>query len=1564
MFSRILDVMSTSEQPAPQAAPQAVYQLPLTDAGAPDVPGTYIYLPPPTDPAYVVRFQIQGTSSITREGSLWVNIPAKGEKFQRDHYHEYRLKPDFNGITQIDVPIHEANAYSFYTTYTPLPQWSFTDVAPTKPTRTATYYIDVCPRLTLHGQQVPVESIIVFSTLSKFMGSYPTDWDNHLRGISERGYNMVHFTPLMMRGSSNSPYSIYDQHAFDDQVFPHGEKDVARMVAKMQQQYNMLAMTDVVWNHTANNSKWLEEHPEAGYNVETAPWLASALELDTGLLEYSKNLKALRLPTKIRSVDDLLKIMDGVKTRVLGGRKLWQYYVLDVERNTNAIAEAWISGQVTFPEDSFGEAGIRGIDTVKDWSLKQKADWLVDHALQGGDRLGERFRRHADPSIGAALLCALFGRFDSRTSSTPDQRAAHGAIHRILDEVNLHLYREYDGDAAEIMEQLYNRIKYCRLDEHGPKMGEITDSSPLIEPYFTRLPLNETTKKHNPEALALVNNGWVWAADAMRDNAGSKSRAYLRREVIVWGDCVKLRYGDGPQDNPYLWEHMAKYTRLMAKYFQGFRIDNCHSTPIHLAEYMLDQARSVNSNILVVAELFSGSEEMDFKFVMRLAIAALIRECMQAWSTQELSRLVHRHGGVPIGSFDTDEVLNAEHSGEASKSTTAKREVIKKIKRSPVHALFMDCTHDNETPAQKRDARDTLSSAALVAMCSCATGSVFGFDEVYPELIELVHEKRIYSSANSSGGPIKVQAGEGGIGGVRKLLNQIHVEMGKKEYVETYIHHDGEYITVHRVNPRTRKGYFLIAHTAFPGYGNGNAGFGPTNLPGTKAKLIGSWNLEVDNSPETRATVIGDKTTLRGLPSQTKELRGISIESAGDSTTIKLPEKFPPGSIALFETSVPTAEHGDGLDKFVTSGAGAAFKDVNLTDLNFILYRSDAEERDSSNNKDGTYNVPGHGTLVYAGLQGWWSILRDIVNENNLGHPLCNHLREGQWALDYCVGRLERMAEKRKFYRIAGPAKWLKARFDAIRKVPSFLLPRYFAMVIQTAYNAAVDRSMELMSPNIRDGQAFLRSLAQVSIQVTGYTNSASLWPDTSVPSMAAGLPHFAVDWARCWGRDICISARGLFMGTGRYADAKEHILAFASVLKHGMIPNLLSGGKLPRYNSRDSVWWFVENIQDYTKIAPNGIELLKERVNRRFLPYDDTWFPYTDKRAYSKASTIEDIIQEVLQRHASGLDFREYNAGPDIDSQMQPEGFNIKIWTDWETGLIFGGNQFNCGTWMDKMGESEKAGSKGVPGTPRDGAPVECIGLLYSCLRWVSELYEQGAYKYKGVTLDGSETISFKEWADKIKANFERVYYIPRTPEEDADYDVNPKVINRRGIYKDLYCSGKEYEDYQLRPNFPVAMTVAPDLFDTDHALYALQMADRTLLGPQGMKTLDPSDLNYRGYYINSEDSTDFHTSKGRNYHQGPEWVWPTGYFLRALLKFDLKRRKTGDERVESYQQVTRRLAGCIKAIQESPWAGLTELTQKDGAFCGDSCPTQSWSAGCMIDLFHDARGYEESGY
>lgn len=69
-----------------------VYLLPLKDDGSPDLTDErpYVYLPPPTIPAYSIRFEIEGTSSICREGSLWVNIPGKHEQFDRKKFKEYK----------------------------------------------------------------------------------------------------------------------------------------------------------------------------------------------------------------------------------------------------------------------------------------------------------------------------------------------------------------------------------------------------------------------------------------------------------------------------------------------------------------------------------------------------------------------------------------------------------------------------------------------------------------------------------------------------------------------------------------------------------------------------------------------------------------------------------------------------------------------------------------------------------------------------------------------------------------------------------------------------------------------------------------------------------------------------------------------------------------------------------------------------------------------------------------------------------------------------------------------------------------------------------------------------------------------------------------------------------------------------------------------------------------------------------------------------------------------------------------------------------------------------------
>lgn len=65
---------------------------------------------------------------------------------------------------------------------------------------------------------------------------------------------MIHFTPLQKLGLSRSCYSLADQLEVNPEFSSRDKKctwsDIGALVEKMKNEWNMLCITDVVYNHT------------------------------------------------------------------------------------------------------------------------------------------------------------------------------------------------------------------------------------------------------------------------------------------------------------------------------------------------------------------------------------------------------------------------------------------------------------------------------------------------------------------------------------------------------------------------------------------------------------------------------------------------------------------------------------------------------------------------------------------------------------------------------------------------------------------------------------------------------------------------------------------------------------------------------------------------------------------------------------------------------------------------------------------------------------------------------------------------------------------------------------------------------------------------------------------------------------------------------------------------------------------------------------------------------------------------------------------------------------------
>lgn len=196
-----------------------------------------------------------------------------------------RLPTDFSKPIKVDLPISHAGAFVYWVEYdgdTPgsrvKGREGYFNIDPILRTKTRSAIVQNAKVLESGNKvqtepvNLPLDGISILSIISKWMGPVST-WRDHFKEASDRGYNMLHWTPLQERGESDSPYSIRDQLCYEPQMFECTKKDLdpdggkaklEEMLQIARDEYGLLSLTDVVLNHTANDSPWLSEHPEAG----------------------------------------------------------------------------------------------------------------------------------------------------------------------------------------------------------------------------------------------------------------------------------------------------------------------------------------------------------------------------------------------------------------------------------------------------------------------------------------------------------------------------------------------------------------------------------------------------------------------------------------------------------------------------------------------------------------------------------------------------------------------------------------------------------------------------------------------------------------------------------------------------------------------------------------------------------------------------------------------------------------------------------------------------------------------------------------------------------------------------------------------------------------------------------------------------------------------------------------------------------------------------------------------------------------------------------------------------
>jgi predicted glycogen debranching enzyme len=230
--------------------------------------------------------------------------------------------------------------------------------------------------------------------------------------------------------------------------------------------------------------------------------------------------------------------------------------------------------------------------------------------------------------------------------------------------------------------------------------------------------------------------------------------------------------------------------------------------------------------------------------------------------------------------------------------------------------------------------------------------------------------------------------------------------------------------------------------------------------------------------------------------------------------------------------------------------------------------------------------------------------------------------------------------------------------------------------------------------------------------------------------------------------------------------------------------------------------------------------------------------------------------------------------------------------------GLLYAGEREVALTWMDA-----RVGDR--PVTPRTGKPVEIQALWYNALRVMQVLARRFGY-----ATDGDK---YRQLSERARASFAPLFW---NSAGECLYDV---------------VDG-EVRDASIRPNQIFAVSLFHRMLGPYQSKAVVDAVERDLLTPYGLRTLAPSDPQYRGRYEGDPASRD------GAYHQGTVWPWLMGPFISAYLYVHA-------HAPEAVARAAEWLTGLERYAAEEGLGQLPEVFDGDAPQRAGGCIAQAWS-------------------